>query len=89
VVRGARTRRACVDIHARLLLIYRAGAADSEDMDLNNEHHHNGEPKAVARRRDWRHVHHSPLFWVGVVMFLAAISIYVLSDDLALRLHFR
>ena len=33
--------------------------------------------------RDWRRVHHSPFFWVGIVMCLAAITIYVLSDDLS------
>ncbi|NOJ42903.1 hypothetical protein [Bradyrhizobium australiense] len=34
---------------------------------------------------DWRRIHHSPIFWIGVVMCLAAISIYVLSDDLSWR----
>jgi hypothetical protein len=33
-------------------------------------------------------IHHSPLFWVGVVLFLAAITIYVFSDDLSGRLRF-
>jgi hypothetical protein len=32
--------------------------------------------------RDWK-IHHSPLFWVGVVMCLAAIAIYVMTDDLS------
>jgi hypothetical protein len=36
-------------------------------------------------RRDWRHVHHSPWFWVGVAMFLTAILTYVFSEDLSLR----
>ena len=40
---------------------------------------------SAGRRRGWRHVHHSPVFWVGVLLFLAAITIYVLSDDLAWR----
>ena len=35
--------------------------------------------------RDWRRIHHSPMFWIGVVMCLAAIMIYVLSDDLSWR----
>lgn len=51
---------------------------------MNDGHHHD-----ASRRRDWRRIHHSPGFWVGVVLFLVAITIYVLSDDLALRLHFR
>jgi hypothetical protein len=35
--------------------------------------------------RDWRRIHHSPVFWIGIVMCLAAITIYVLSDDLSWR----
>jgi len=47
------------------------------------------EPEPVVRRRDWRRIHHSPLFWLGVVLCLAAIMIYVLSDDLSWRPHAR
>jgi hypothetical protein len=32
-------------------------------------------------------VHHSPFFWLGVAMFLAAIMTYVFSEDLSLRPH--
>lgn len=38
-------------------------------------------PSESGRNR--RRIHHSPMFWVGVVMSLAAITIYVLSDDLS------
>jgi hypothetical protein len=48
-------------------------------------HHHGGAPKPAAPRRKWKHVHHSPMFWIAVVLFLAAITIYVLSDDLSWR----
>jgi len=41
--------------------------------------------KLDAPKRDWRRVHHSPWFWVGVAMFLAAILTYVFSEDLSLR----
>jgi hypothetical protein len=41
--------------------------------------------KAPSRKRDWRRIHHSPLFWFGVVLFLAAAMTYVLSDDLSWR----
>jgi hypothetical protein len=34
-------------------------------------------------RRDWRRIHHSPAFWMGVAVCLAAIMIYVLSEDLS------
>jgi hypothetical protein len=51
-----------------------------------NKHDHYGHPpRPAVRRRDWRRIHHSPWFWVGVVLFLAAITIYVLSDDLSWR----
>ena len=41
--------------------------------------------KLDASRRNWRHVHHSPWFWVGVAMFLTAVLTYVFSEDLSLR----
>ena len=47
-----------------------------------NKHVHDQERPSV---RDWRRVHHSPWFWVGVAMFLVAILTYVFSEDLSLR----
>jgi hypothetical protein len=40
---------------------------------------------AMSKKKqpDLRRIHHSPLFWVGAVLFLAAIAIYVFSDDLS------
>jgi hypothetical protein len=58
-------------------------AVEREVLVTRNAHHH--EQKPAASRRDWRKVHHSPWFWVGVVMFLAAITIYVLTDDLSIH----
>ncbi|MEI9917128.1 MAG: hypothetical protein WDN29_16495 [Methylovirgula sp.] len=52
---------------------------------MNEEHHHRHTRRAEAPRRDWRRIHHSPWFWVGALMFIAAIGIYVWSDDLAWR----
>jgi len=37
------------------------------------------------KQLELRRIHHSPLFWVGAVLFLAAIAIYVFSDDLSWR----
>jgi hypothetical protein len=51
-------------------------------LDTNN-HHGDAAKSAGARRRNWKRIHHSWLFWVGVVLFLAAAAIYVLSDDLS------
>ena len=46
---------------------------------------HGDMPNPAHRRRHWKRIHHSPLFWVGAFLFLAAITIYVLSDDLSWR----
>lgn len=53
------------------------------------EHDHTRAPDKVTRSWDWRRIHHSPLFWIGAFFFLLAISIYVLSDDLAWRPRLR
>ncbi len=52
--------------------------------DNRPDRHHEG-ARAGRSGPDWRRIHHSPLFWVGAAMFLAAIAIYVWSDDLAWR----
>jgi uncharacterized iron-regulated membrane protein len=49
----------------------------------------NGEVPTAARRRNWKNIHHSPAFWFGAFLFLLAIAIYVLSDDLSWRPHFQ
>jgi hypothetical protein len=36
-------------------------------------------------KRDRRPIHHSPIFWIGIALCLAAIAIYLWSDDLAWR----
>jgi anti-sigma-K factor RskA len=41
--------------------------------------------KPPSHRRHWKRIHHSKLFWVGVILVLAAIAIYVLSEDLSWR----
>ena len=52
-----------------------------------NAHGHHGDVLKPARRRDWRRIHHSPLFWVGLILCLGAITIYVLTEDLSWRPH--
>jgi hypothetical protein len=32
----------------------------------------------------WKRAHHDFRFWIGMVLMLAAITIYVISDDLSL-----
>jgi hypothetical protein len=52
---------------------------------VTRENHHGSTSRLSVRHRNWRRIHHSPLFWIGAVLFLAAITIYVLSDDLSWR----
>jgi hypothetical protein len=61
-----------------------AKEADGLMNDQNNERE-----TAVANGPGWRRIHHSPVFWVGIVLCLAAILIYVWSDDLSWRPYIR
>jgi len=54
---------------------------------MNRDDHDRDAP--AAEKGDWRRVHHSPVFWIGIVMCLAAILIYVWSEDLSWRPHFQ
>ena len=45
-------------------------------------HHEAKQNEAEIKARP---IHHSPWFWLGVVMFLTAILTYVFSEDLSLR----
>ena len=49
--------------------------------------HDRAAPKSAIGHHRLRHTHHSPLFWVGAVLFLAAIAIYIFSEDLSSHLH--
>ena len=39
--------------------------------------------RLVIRPPNWKHLHHSLVFWIGLVLCLAAIAIYALSEDLS------
>lgn len=52
---------------------------------MNSEDH--DRDVAAAEAQSWRRIHHSPVFWIGLVLCLAAIIIYVWSDDLSWRPH--
>lgn len=41
--------------------------------------------KFAAEHANWRRIHHSAVFWIGIVLCLLAIAIYVWSDDLSWR----
>ncbi|MGB9154771.1 MAG: hypothetical protein WCD70_16995 [Alphaproteobacteria bacterium] len=47
---------------------------------MNKNHHQ----EHIPRLRDWKRIHHSPVFWIGVFLFIAAVMIYMLSDNLFL-----
>lgn len=46
--------------------------------------HHEARPEPLAY---WKRMHHQWWFWVGLVCMLAAITIYVLSENLAFLPH--
>ena len=76
------TRAACQNVARRFVLAGHAPAIGRNGDRLNNRHHDKTSPPAA---RDWRRIHHSPLFWVGLAMCLAAIVFYVASEDLSWR----
>ncbi|TPV99821.1 MAG: hypothetical protein USCAAHI_00738 [Beijerinckiaceae bacterium] len=53
-------------------------------MSVHKHARHHGGAQESARP-NWRRLHQSRLFWVGLFLMLLAITIYVLSDDLAWR----
>jgi len=62
---------------------------------INYSHHGNEGPDPGTVHHDghraqvpyWKRVHHEWWFWIGLVLMLAAITIYVLSDDLSFLPH--
>ena len=46
-------------------------------MSVNKHTRHHGGAEGRSARPDWRRLHHSRLFWVGLFMMLLAITIYV------------
>jgi len=59
-----------------------------EGAAMSNDNRDSRAPEPT-RSRDWTRIHHSPVFWIGILMCLAAILIYVWSDDLSWRPHVR
>jgi hypothetical protein len=65
-------------------------------MNENNYGHHGNEgpepdsvrhPAVHDQRPYWKRAHHDWKVWVGLVFMFAAITIYVLSDNLAFLPH--
>jgi hypothetical protein len=66
----------------------------NEGRELLNKtkhgHHHPAEPDEESvhhgfHRPYWKHAHYDWRLWVAVSLMLVAVSIYVMSDDLAWR----
>jgi len=69
---------------------------DATEMNESNYGHHGNEgpdPGSIHRdalndqRPYWKRAHRDWRVWIGLFFMLAAITIYVLSDDLALLPH--
>ena len=39
----------------------------------------------VASRPRWKRMHHSPFFWIAAAFILLAMTVYVVTDNLAFR----
>jgi hypothetical protein len=70
------------------------GRIDREEREPMNEskhgHHGHGIPDGEHTLQDsrpyWQRAHRDWRFWAVMILFVAAISIYVVSDDLAIHL---
>ncbi len=55
--------------------------------EKKHSHHGHGGPNSDSLSHGhppyWKRAHHDWRFWVGLISMLAAIMIYVMSDDLA------
>jgi hypothetical protein len=61
-------------------------------MNESNYHHHGNEGPdrdsvPHAHLPYWKRAHHDWRFWIGFFLMLAAITIYVMSDNLAFLPH--
>ena len=62
---------------------------------VESKHHNHGNEGSEGARvvhpeprvPYWKRAHRSPLFWIGLFLMLAAITIYVLSENLAFLPH--
>jgi hypothetical protein len=59
------------------------GHPGNEGPDPGSVHH----PAPHDQRPYWKRAHHDWKVWVGLVFMFAAITIYVLSDNLAFLPH--
>jgi len=48
---------------------------------MTHDQHHGG--PGYSHGHGWKHLHHRWYFWVGMVLMVAALVIYVMTEDLA------
>jgi hypothetical protein len=53
--------------------------------DPSRAHNHLDNPDNTDPRPYWKRAHHDWRFWIAMVLMVAAISTYVLTQDLRLR----
>jgi hypothetical protein len=63
-----------------------------ESMNESKHSNHGNEGPERDRVRDghrpyWKRAHHDWRFWIGLALMLAAITIYVMSENLAFLPH--
>ena len=54
------------------------------DSNFGSHGNEGAAPAPAHMRPYWKRLHRSWLFWLGMVMVTAAITMYVMSDNLAL-----
>jgi hypothetical protein len=59
--------------------------SENKHSHRRSEHDPNGEHQ--GQRPYWRRAHHDWKFWVALALMLAAMAIYVMTDNLAIRPH--
>jgi hypothetical protein len=55
-------------------------SATKHDREQEAAPHHSGNPPHVPY---WQRAHRDPVFWIGVVLMLAAMAVYVTSINLS------
>jgi len=62
-----------------------AASFQRDGNKVNKEGEHHKTRRKYGDPPDWTRIHHSPWFWVGALLFLTAIAIYVATEDLSWR----
>ena len=72
-----------IPVYLRLPLTVRISHPVTCPMNEAQFHQHGGPD--VASRPRWKRIHHSPFFWIAAAFILLAMTVYVVTDNLAFR----